>query len=63
MKKKTIITKKKKFSTSGNLFFLIEDIKSAGYSEEDLKDFEFTLSYGSCYYEGDSPDIICEYTK
>lgn len=34
-------------------------------ASQDITDFskvEFELSYGSCYYEGDSPSIVAVYT-
>jgi hypothetical protein len=47
----------------GKLSSLLADILREGYTEEDYTNFEFETDYSDCYYEGDSPSIVCKYNK
>ncbi|MEK6878322.1 MAG: hypothetical protein AABY22_01870 [Nanoarchaeota archaeon] len=43
--------------TYTSLASLIEQLKVAGYTEQDFENTEFELNYDSCYYESDSPSV------
>ena len=49
------------FSTYCGLAVLLKQIKEAGYSDEELSKFTFELDCDGCYYEGDTPCIVCKY--
>jgi hypothetical protein len=46
-----------------SLSSLLDSIKAAGYTEKDYSNFEFETDYSGCYYEGDTPSIVCKYNE
>ena len=41
---------------------MVDKMKDLGLTEEDIrKHSELEFDYSSCYYEGDTPEIICSW--
>lgn len=63
MKKKA---REKRVIESNGLFSLqdvIDFCDEHGIKKEDYSKVEINLSYKSCYYENDNPEIIAKFTK